>query len=264
MVINYPSAVSNIVCIDLLNLTSQELQNYFLICPEVSTARQYLKMLHSKLHNDLVNEEHPHIVYIENNFIVGTRRHKQSFENFQLGGLEILQENTTCQVDIKLFNEIEKKLVQNKSLFLNPFLMDCYKSAFKNPVEINPLYFSFINAFIEVSAALAITPIEINKQFNIPTFFYDLKLEVRQVFLNKIYFKDGLPLIFVFKDKQNTEYMAWNKNYLKALQNVAPINGLVIDNLETLNIVLEKINEVGLINLKEEELAFLDFYSKLK
>jgi len=51
MVINYPSAVSNIVCIDLLNLTSQELQNYFLICPEVSTARQYLKMLHTKLHN---------------------------------------------------------------------------------------------------------------------------------------------------------------------------------------------------------------------
>ena len=264
MVINYPSAVSKIVCIDLLNLTSQELQNYFLIYPEVSKARQFLKMLHTKLHNDILNEDNPHLVYIENNYIVGSRRHQQSYEKFQLGGFEILQENTSCKIDIKLFYEIEKKLVQNKSLFLNPFLMDCYKSAFKNPVEINPLYFSFLNAFIEVSADLAITPIEIYKQFKIPTFFYDLELKVSQVLLNKIYFKDGIPLVFVFKDKQNIEYMAWNKNYLNALQNIKPINGLAIDNLETLNSVLDKINEVGLINLKEEELAFLDFYSKLK
>ena len=91
-----------------------------------------------------------------------------------------------------------------------------------------------------------------------------MELKVSQVLLNKIYFKDGIPLVFVFKDKQNTEYMAWNKNYLNALQNIKPINGLAIDNLETLNSVLDKINEVGLINLKEEELAFLDFYSKLK
>ena len=40
--------------------------------------------------------------------------------------------------------------------------------------------------------------------------------------------------------------MAWNKNYLKALQNVKPINGLTIDNTETLNMILDKINEVGL------------------
>lgn len=263
MVSNYPSAVSKIICIDLLNLSSQELQNYFLICPEVSRAKKFIKILHTKLHNDLFNEENPHLVYIEKNYVIGSRRHGQSFNGFQLGGFEILQENAISGVDSKLFHEIEKKLLQEKSLFLNPYLMDCYKSAFKNPVEINPMYFPFLDAFIEVSSALAITPIEINKQFNIPTFFYELELKVSQVFLNKIYFKDGLPLIFIFKDKQNTEYMAWNRNYLKALLNVKPINGLATDNTETLNMILDKINEVGLINLQEEELSFLDFYSTL-
>jgi hypothetical protein len=264
MVSNYPSAVCRIICIDLLNLSSQELQNYFLICPEINRAKLFLKMLHSKLHNDLFNEENPHLVYIENNYVIGTRRHEQSYKDLQLGGLEILQENTISDVDIKLFYEIEKKLLQKKSLFLSPFLIDCYKSAFKNPVEINPMYFSFLNAFIEVSSVLAKSPIEINTQFNISIFFFESELQESQLVLNKIYFKDGLPLIFVFKDEQNTEYMGWNKNYLMVLQNVKPINGFTIDNMETLNIVLDKINEIGLINLEEEEIAFLEFYSKLK
>lgn len=264
MVSNYPSAVSNIVCIDLLNLSSQELQNYFLICPEVSRAKQFIKILHTKLHNDLFNDENPHLVYIENNYVIGSRRHEQSYKDFQLGGFETLQENTISDVDSKLFCEIEKRLLQNKSLFLSPFLMDCYKSAFKNPVEINPMYFSFLNAFIEVSSVLAKSPIEINTQFNISIFFFESELQKSQLVLNKIYFKDGLPLIFVFKDEQNKEYMGWNKSYLIALQNVKPINGFTLDNMETLNIVLDKINDIGLINLEEEEIAFLDFYSKLK
>ena len=260
MVINYPTAVSKIVCIDLLNLSSQELQNYFLICPEVARAKQYLKMLHTKLHKDLLNEEHPHLIYIENNYIVGSRRHGQSYKHFQLGGFEILQENITSQVDSNLFLEIENKLVQNKSLFLNPFLMDCYKSAFKNPVEINPLYFSFLNAFIEASAIIAKSPIEIYNQFNLPIYFFESELQESQLILNKIYFKDGLPLIFIFKDECNTEYMGWNKNYLIALQNVKPINVLNIDTTETLNVILDKINEVGLNNLTATELKFLDTF----
>jgi hypothetical protein len=40
--------------------------------------------------------------------------------------------------------------------------------------------------------------------------------------------------------------MGWNKNYLIALQNVKPINGLNIDTTETLNVILDKINQVGL------------------
>ena len=83
-------------------------------------------------------------------------------------------------------------------------------------------------------------------KINIPFETFPKEVEVSKVFAE-------------FEKPLNT-----GKNYLKAVQNIAPINGLVIDNLETLNIVLDKINEVGLINLKEEELAFLDFYSKLK
>ena len=30
------------------------------------------------------------------------------------------------------------------------------------------------------------------------------------------------------------------------------------------SLILDKINKVGLINLEEEELAFLDYYSKMK
>ena len=54
--------------------------------------------------------------------------------------------------------------------------------------------------------------------------------------------------------------MGWNKNYLIALQNVKPINGLNIDTTETLNVILDKINEVGLDNLTATELKFLDTF----
>jgi hypothetical protein len=264
MVSNYPSAVSKTICVDLLNVSIDELQNLSFIHPIIDTFFSYLHHCHKTLHDDLFNEEHPHLIYLEEDFIIGSRRHGQNYKEMSLGGLDIIPNNNSNQSDYKLFNEIELSLIKNRSLYLTPFLVDCFNSAFKNPIEKESYDTTFINAHLEVSSELALSPEQIRRQYNITTVFLnDKEIKSNDLALNKIYYKDFLPLLFVYIDEDKNEYLSWNKNYLIALEHIKPINGNSIDKEKTLNTILDRINEIGLANLKTEELAFLDYYSKL-
>ncbi|MFZ4678904.1 MAG: hypothetical protein ACOYLP_01925 [Flavobacterium sp.] len=69
-------------------------------------------------------------------------------------------------------------------------------------------------------------------------------------------------MIFLFKDVDDFEFMGWNTEYLIALQNSKTNKELSIDIGATVDKILDKINTVGLINLEEEEMTFLNYYSK--
>ena len=56
--------------------------------------------------------------------------------------------------------------------------------------------------------------------------------------------------------------MGWNTEYLIALQNSKTNKELSIDTGAAVDKILDKINKVGLINLEEDELNFLNYYSK--
>lgn len=262
MVTNYSSAVSSIVCLDLLNLSPLDFHNLCITTPEIGRAEMFLKMLYKKLHDNPTNEEHAHLVYIDNDYIIGSKRHNQSHQEFQLGGFEILQENYTPIIDSNIYKTIEKTMVQNKSLNLKSDLMELYQKAFIKEDEKALFSFSFVNAFIKVTEDLVLTPNEITDRFFMPIHFFETVGNQNSLVLDRIYYKDQLPMLFVFTNDEGVEYMGWNERYLVFLDKVKPINEKLIDALEMLNSILDKINVVGLSNLEAKELDFLNQYSK--
>jgi hypothetical protein len=262
MVSNYAVAVSNVFCIDLLHSSWQEIQNYFLISNAPRGIRIYLKHNYKALHDDLSNEEYPHLVYIEDNFIIGTKRHKQSYSSFQLGGLEILSQNRKAKVINKTFFDIvELTLIEMNCIELPSLLLNCFNIAFKKQKDVNRYDAKIINAHIQVSDLLAIPFEQITKRFNVGIHFFE-NIDASKLILKEVYYKDHLPLIFLFKDDDDFEFMGWNTEYLKALQNSKTNKELSIDKVATVDKILDKINKVGLTNLEEEEMTFLNFFSK--
>jgi hypothetical protein len=263
MVTNYSSAVSSIVCIDLLNLSPLDFQNLCITIPEIERAELFLKMLYEKLHAEPSNEEHAHLIYIDNNYIIGSKRHKQSHQEFQLGGFETMQENYSPEIDNNIFKTIEKTMIQNKSLNLKSNLMELYHQAFIKEEEKELFSFSFINAFIKVTEGLRLNPIKISNRFFVPIHFFDNVCNKTTLVLDRIYYKDQLPMLFVFINDDGVEYLGWNERYLVFLDKVKPINEQLVDAVEMLNTILDKINLIGLSNLENTELDFLYHYSKL-
>jgi hypothetical protein len=262
MVINYRSAVSNVVCIDLLNSSWEEIQNYLIESNGSRGIRIYLKHNYKALHDDLSNEEYPHLIYVEDNFIIGTRRHKQNYSSFQLGGLEILSQNRKAKAINETFFEIvELSLVEFNSLELPSRLLDCFTIAFKKPSDVKRYDASFITAHIQVSDLLAIPLSKLKEEYSVRIHFFE-NIDAAKLILKEVYYKDQFPLIFLFKDADDLEFMGWNTEYLLALQNVKTNKELSIDTGATVDKLLDKINEVGLINLEEEEMTFLNYYSK--
>ena len=262
MVSNYAVAVSNVVCIDLLNSSWEEIHNYFLLSNAPRGVRIYLKNNHKALHNDLSNDEYPHLVYIEDNFIIGTRRHKQNYSSFQLGGLEILSQNRKAKaINKTFFDVVELSLVEMNCIELPSLLLNCFTIAFKKQKDINRYDAKIFNAHIQVSDLLAISLEQITKRFNVEIHFFE-NVDASKLILKEVYYKDHLPLIFLFKDDENFEFMGWNTEYLIALQNSKTNKELSIDTGATVDKILDKINKVGLINIDEEEMTFLNYYSK--
>ena len=264
MVSNYIAAISNVVCIDLLNSSWEEIQNYLIVSNGSRGIRIYLKHNYKALHDDLSNEESPHLIYIEDNFIIGTRRHKQNYSSFQLGGLEILSQNRKGKAINETFFEIvELSLVEFNCLELPSRLLDCFNIAFKKQKDINRYDAKIFNAHIQVSDLLAIPLEQITKRFNVEIHFFE-NVDASKLILKEVYYKDHLPLIFLFKDVDDFEFMGWNTEYLLALQNIKTNKELSIDTGAAVDKILDKINKVGLINLEEDELNFLNYYSKSK
>lgn len=79
---------------------------------------------------------------------------------------------------------------------------------------------------------------------------------------DKMYFKNQLPIVFVFKNPERLEYMGWNRNFLLKLQEITPVDLSFMDKKATLNMLLEKIYRTGRSSLNNDELSFLDVYSK--
>ena len=265
MVSNYAVTVSNVVCIDLLHSSWEEIQNYILISNASKGVTMYLKHYHTVLHHDLSDEVYPHLVYIEDNFIIGTKRIEGDYSSFDLGGFEILTENKKAKpINKTFFDIVELFLVEVNSLEIPSFLLDCFQLAFKKSIESNRYEATFLNAHIQVSDSLAIPLSQLKEQYNVAIHFLENPetIDTSNLILKEIYYRDQFPLIFVFKDDENNNFMAWNEEYLVALQNIKCNKEVSIDKSGTVDKILDKINKVGFVNLEEEEINFLNFYSK--
>jgi hypothetical protein len=110
MVTNYSLAVSKVICIDLLNTSIEDLHNYYIISNTPEILKMHVNHLYTKLHDDLFDTSNPHLVYIEDNYILGTRRHEDSLQKMSLGHTEILPDNSEDKLDKSVFPLLEDVL----------------------------------------------------------------------------------------------------------------------------------------------------------
>lgn len=260
---NFTATVSNIVCIDLLNSSWEDIQNYSLISNSANGLKMYLKHLHTSLHNDLFNKSNPHLIYIENDYVIGTKRYQTDVTQFMLGGVEILPDTSIDKLDKSIFSTIESELVAtNKLLFSNKMYV-LFNNHFSSLLQNKKYDTIFFDAHIEVSKELVLNYDDFFLKFNFSIVFLNCKNQPKtsEFVLHKMYFKNNLPIVFVFKNPAGLEFMGWNRHFLLSLKEVEPVDLSFVDRKATLNYILDKINLKGLKSLSSDEISFLDSYS---
>lgn len=264
MVLNYSPTVSKVICIDLLNSSWEDIHNFCLIFNAANGLKMYLKHLHDTLHNDSVNQSNPHLIYIENDYIIGTKRYHTDVTKFSLGGVELLPDTSIDKLDKSIFQSIEIELSMANILVFSSNLYDLFNHHFSGLLKTNKYDTIFLDAHLEVSANLALSFEKLCSKFNVAIVFLNCKNQPKtsEFVLHKMYFKNQLPIVFVFKNPEGLEFMGWNRHFLLTLQEITPVDLSLMDKKATLNVLLERINLAGLSSLNNAEISFLDTYSK--
>lgn len=264
MVLNYSNSVSKIVCIDLLNSAWEDIYNFCLISNAANGLKMYLKHLYDSLHDDLFDSSNPHLIYFENDYVIGTKRHQTDVNQFMLGGVEILPDANIDKLDKSIFQYIEKEMSIANTLVFSTRMYSLFNNHFSGLLKDNKYDTIFLDAHVEVSKNLALTYEELFLKFKISVAFLKCinQPKATDFVLHKMYFKNQLPIVFVFKNPEGLEYMGWNRHFLLKLQEITPVDLSFMDKKATLNMLLEKIYRTGRSSLNYDELSFLDVYSK--
>jgi hypothetical protein len=265
MVLNFASVYSSMICIDLLNMSRQELHALCLVNSQVNVIKPYLYHLHKQVHKDVLNPENPNLVYMDKNCIVCLKSPGEHLDNYILGDFQLAEFYQDNKIDTAIFPFIESELTKSKSLVLHANLMDSYTGAFTEK-SINSLFtFSLFNAHVEVSSNLVISPFKLATDYRIDFVFLENKrysMKNKSLLLNTIYYRNEYPIMFLFKTKSGKDIYAWNEQFIYGLNSVEPINyGDTPSKLDTLNALLDKINRVGLSELTTDDMNFLTRYS---
>jgi hypothetical protein len=264
MVLNYANCVSKVICIDLLNSSWEDIQNFCLISNAAKGLKMYLKHLYNTLHNDLFDRSNPHLIYIENDYVIGTKRYQTNVAQFRLGGVEILPDTNVYKLDKSIFSSFESQLAATNTLVLSDTIYDLFNNHYFYLLQSKKYDTIFLDAHIEVSKELVLSYDELCSKFNLSIAFLNCKNRPKtsEFVLHKMYFKNNLPIVFVFKNPDGLEFMGWNRHFLLSLKEVEPVDLSFVDRKATLNYILDKINLKGLKSLSCDEISFLDSYSK--
>ena len=260
---DFSNALSNICCIDLLNTSWEEINNYCLISNVANGLKMYFKHLHSSLHTDLFNPYNPHKVFFDSDYFIGSIRNEQSVEQFSLGGPEILPDVNAIKMDLSLFENIEKEIYITKNIDLTDDLG--YELFHKmKPILLKNYNTDFVQIHVDISNELAIPYSEFCKEYNQNIVFLNCENQpdLHSLRLHRIFYRYKQAIIFTFKNEIGLEYMSWNKEFLTKLRNCEPIHFVKINTKTKLNAVLDKLGLYGITGLDEDELAFLKTFSE--
>lgn len=157
MVLNYSNSVSKIVCVDLLNSSWEDIYKFCLISGAANGLKLYMKHLYHSLHNDLFDKSNPHLIYIENDYVIGTKRHQTDVTQFMLGGVEILPDANIDRLDKSIFQCIENELSIANTLLFSTSMYDLFNNHFSGLLKSNKYHTIFLDAHVELSKNLAMT-----------------------------------------------------------------------------------------------------------
>lgn len=265
MTLNFAEPAQKIVCFDLLNSTWEETNSNALALGFHDFIIDFLKIRFDELHS---NERNPNCfskIYFEDTYIVCC---VDLSSHDELHGIVSCIDYELNEIKpISSANSFSKKLIEsivttfNKSgnLVLNEIENDELLK-YSQIINTDPTY-SFESELInlEVKNEMKLTLDELISKFNIKVVFekYYLKLKTHRFKLSSIYYRNRLPIAFSFNYYGKT-YIGWNEEYIQSISQIKPVNHILISRTEQLNIILDKINEVGLANLNKTEIEFLE------
>lgn len=264
MTATYSDLISNVKSLDLEHLSWKSIYQ----CAQDNELSEigidYLKKLHQ---NRTVKKDKVSRVYLDGNFILGIQ---QVIGDSKILNLSSLTEDVTHIRPIEL-TDIEDQIRFRNTLryaFLFKKLKmdqtDWMHFMAQNEVVNKRHLFDFTHDIINFDLSrLSVMNCEtIQKDYGVKIVFTENDehgLDKQRMYCKNIYFKKGLPILFLF---QNIEGLieGWNKHYFDALNNLEPIKELFVNKEEKLNAILDKISQLGMSNLTNDELVFLKNY----
>ena len=269
MTLNFSIPAQNIVCFDLLNTTWEETYAVILANDYSNSNIEFIQIKYDELHSDRRTPDSISKIYFEKDYIVSCvslARHNllQGIVysmDYELREIKPILPGTLNSK--KLIQCIFSKFNKSKKLNLNKINNEKLLNI-NNDFKTEPFY-SFESEIInlEVKDELKLNLEEFSKIFNIKVVFekHSLKLKTQRFRLVSIYYRNQLPIAFLFKYYGKT-YIGWNEKYLLSILNIKPINLISLSNGEQLNRVLDKISVFGLTSLSDSEIKFLQSFSK--
>lgn len=262
---HFTSQVSTFTCIDLLNTSAIDLNSLFIINDFNPMTVEYIKHIYKTIHYGLSEDHSQHIIYLLNSYIIGSRDLLNKDYEFSLVGFELLPElkkRNSCADQIA---SLIRKFEHKKSLILDTSLTANEKkvtSQFLINAEFDFIdnEFNFINGYLPMPNNYNLN--DLKTKYNIVVQFLDAKEneDLADLTLQEIYYIDNLPLIFIFKANEGEKILGWNMQFLEALKSLNPINQNKPSEPQTLNKILDKINNLGIAFLSKDDLHFLANY----
>jgi hypothetical protein len=276
---HFTSKVSTFTCIDLLNTSLIDLNNLFIINNINPMTEEYIKHIYESLPQGLSEDHSQHIIYLHNSYIIGSRDLLNKDYEFSLGGFELLpklEKRNYCADEIA---NLIRKFEHKKSLILDTSLtandkkvtsqllkndeFDFTNNEFdftNDEFDFSNNEFDFINGYLPMPNNYNLN--DLKTKYNIVVQFLDAKEneDLADLTLQEIYYIDNLPLIFIFKANEGEKILGWNMQFLEALKSLNPINQNKPSEPQTLNKILDKINNLGIAFLSKDDLHFLANY----
>jgi hypothetical protein len=267
MTLNYSIPAQNIVCFDLLNSSWDEINYNAIVYAFPDFAIEYIKVKYDELHSELRSPDSISKIYFEGSYIVSCvdlSRHNEIHGIVSCIDYELSEIKTISSNDLeykKLVESIVCSFTNNGNLALNEIVNEelLNAKAEKSKESFYPFENEMFN--LEVKKEMNINLEDFSKKFNINVVFekHYLKLKTHRFKLASIYYRNQLPIAFCFQ-YYGKSYIAWNEEYLISILNIKPITCIRLSKTEQLNLILDRINEVGLKNLSKQEMIFLNSY----
>jgi hypothetical protein len=265
MTLNYSIPAQNIICFDLLNSSWDAIYFNAIILEFPDFSIEFMKIKYDELHSESRKQDSVSKLYFEGIFLVSIVCLMQHDDLKGIANCITYEVDLSKPISISnsdnIVSSIQSSFIMDNNLTLSTLQ---YNRLLEINKELRPKsYFKFEKEIInlELTTKLKFTVEELFTKFNIRVLFEDFssKLKINRFKLTNIFYRNQLPIAFSFQHYGKI-YIAWNEEFLKTVFNINSITTISMSKTEQLNAILDRINEIGLKNITEKEMFFLNSF----
>lgn len=263
MTYNYATLVKNIFCVDVLNTSREEIRAFCLFNPSAQKIENFIAYFNRTILEEKVYNTNPQFIYFDDKHFIGSKKRGGTTGDLSIWTFEKMKRFTfiTEQREILFYSAIEQELADKGALYLDSKLIRRFIAFFEGKQYFDMEFNHYANLFLAVTNPLRLNVNQIFEKFSIAIEFLDLEENFTSDSLKLcgLFYNNQVPILFVFNNSINEEYLGWNKDFLVALNSLKPINKRKkMTTAERLNTILDNINNSGIGAVSQEDIIFLN------